>query len=374
MAGFKEQLAAANTAYILKMQGTSKEARNVLFRSMARLRDDRGENLLYTDEQLADYFGLEFDEVCEKRGIISSNGTQPTELSNLPLVIDGEGIYRRTVNRIKAHRQETPIVSLPKKGQILDDFFRPVLGEEKPPSHNPVHIQTSTDVSSVRPMEFAEPKQKADSGTIEDESLRRNIRNAFLRGFATGIFQTKNLGSKGEVYIGSGSQDEEKIDLLKKTFGKVGRIKDDRKEEVRVYLDSDEFDFVCNPEGDKDEIEKITQSRELFAPFVLGVLFAKLTRIESRVPIKDSNIAFKIPRAFRSHFGVVIGERRYWTSTKKYQILVKEPRRIFETLFNEPSVQSLPFFEDLVNSSFLHNRKIRLSNPQLDAGLTPQDK
>ncbi|MEK7186292.1 MAG: hypothetical protein AAB675_02930 [Patescibacteria group bacterium] len=359
MAGFKEKLAAANTAYILKMQGTSKEARNVLFRSMARLRDDRGENLLYTDEQLADYFGLGFDEVCERRGVISSNGTQPIELSNLPLVIDGEGIYRRTVKRIKARRHEATTVSLPKNGQIFDDIFRPALGEEEPPSHSPVHIQTSTDANSIKPMEFVEPKQKADSGIIEDESLRRNIRNAFLRGFATGIFQTKNLGSKGEVYIGSGSQDEEKIDLLRKTFGKVGRIKDDRKEEVRVYLDSDEFDFVCNPEGDKDEIEKITQSRELFAPFVLGVLFAKLTRIESRVPIKDSNIAFKIPRAFRSHFGVEIGERRYWTSTKKYQILVKEPRRIFEILFKEPSVQSLPFFEDLVNSSFLQNRKIR---------------
>ncbi len=191
---------------------------------------------------------------------------------------------------------------------------------------------------------------------------------AFFMGLALGDCSIEHIRwgkREGFVMVGTESAEGWKRQTLKQTIGTWGETRESFPE-VRIYVNSPKFDFMLNPLVDA----KFLAAKRRFAPFLLGILVARLSNQRHRLSLNNEALLRRIDRQFSTHFGFrmgnfrveqrnvkssngsVIGER-----SKVPVIVVRDPGQVFGALLQVRSVTSLPFLGGLGKISPNHSVK-----------------
>jgi len=177
--------------------------------------------------------------------------------------------------------------------------------------------------------------------------------NALFRGLALGNFQVNRTkwigGGEDFVMIGTQSNNQQQRERLKRTFGTWGTVRDSE-DMLRIYLHTPTFDFILDPLEDGKEITRILATKNLFTPFLLGVLGVRLSEQQNRISLTDKTLLNRINSYFIKHFGFSLGSIRSEKSGNKtiyYFIRISQVEEVFSALIQTKSGQELlPFLRD----------------------------
>ncbi|OGH16000.1 MAG: hypothetical protein A3C30_00930 [Candidatus Levybacteria bacterium RIFCSPHIGHO2_02_FULL_40_18] len=194
-----------------------------------------------------------------------------------------------------------------------------------------------------------------EEGNMRREEHRRHKltenERAFFMGLSFGDYQRRPSGyfGRNDLIIATQSVKASGMEMLRRTLGRYKMDELVSAKEYKVYVDLDEFGFFKKPES-----SSIPESKEQFAPFILGLLAAKLSEKEGRLTFNKQRwlLAIQIDIDFKKHFGFRLGSivrEHKGTSDETTTVYVRDIEKVLDALGNEESVSSLPFFEDVKN-------------------------
>ncbi|OGH18017.1 MAG: hypothetical protein A2868_02140 [Candidatus Levybacteria bacterium RIFCSPHIGHO2_01_FULL_40_15b] len=191
--------------------------------------------------------------------------------------------------------------------------------------------------------EFAFPEVRHDE-LPEDQ-------RAFFMGLALGDYQVSHLQWSGRNFVAvkTDSRNERKRQLLKRTVGTWGEVRENPRE-LRIYTESLKFDFMVKPQIRAEFLD----TRVRFAPFLLGMMTSRLTDRENRLSLPDEVLLERIHGRFLKHFGFRMGNFHVEPrgENKPVSVIqVKNPGEVFGALIQVNSVISLPFLVDIARIS-----------------------
>jgi len=185
---------------------------------------------------------------------------------------------------------------------------------------------------------------------VRQEELPENERSFFL-GLALGDFQMgeAHWGGREFVTVETESTKAYRRGLLRQTIGTWGEVHS-KALSLKIYLESPTFDFVREPIVSADFLD----AKSRYAPFLLGLLTARLSERENRLSLNNGDLLERIHRRFSRFFDFSLGRfetehkaNRSGGKTDVSVITVKHPGEVIAALISVPSVLKLPFLPAL---------------------------
>lgn len=185
------------------------------------------------------------------------------------------------------------------------------------------------------------------------EPLPENQR-AFFLGLALGDFTIEKIhwGDSTFIAVETESQKMYRRELLRQTIGTWGETHE-KSTGVRIYMDSPTFDFLLDPTVTSHTLD----AKIRYAPFLFGLMGARLSERDNRFSLADGKLLEKISKKFIDHFHFSLGsftvEHRVDRRERRNRvrdlpvITIKEPGKVFRSLAEVKSVCTLPFFRQL---------------------------
>lgn len=174
------------------------------------------------------------------------------------------------------------------------------------------------------------------------------------KAFFTGLFLTefsvedKKWDKENFMVVSCTSENPKRQELLKKTIGIKGEVIK-RSRDVKVYLPPKTFSFLSTkPDG------HYLQKKDRFAPFFYAFLLASLSDT-NRLSHENPQFIESLARQFEQFYGFRLGRIKHEKykgkrkeRKKRYAtVFIENPGGVFAALFQEKSVQGLPFINYL---------------------------
>lgn len=184
---------------------------------------------------------------------------------------------------------------------------------------------------------------------VRYDELPENEKSFFI-GLGLGDFQVgkSHWGSEGFITVATQSPKERKRQVLQKTLGTWGEVRDSS-DKLRVYVSSPTFNFMEEP----PVTPRFLDAKSRYAPFLLGMMTARLTERDSRISLHNDRMLGMIHTKFEGHFGFRMGnfridERQSPSGVDTLPVIeVRHPGEVLAALVEVPTVSTLPFFRDL---------------------------
>lgn len=181
---------------------------------------------------------------------------------------------------------------------------------------------------------------------VKEEPLAKNEQAFFMGLAANDTFQVKRVKILDREYITvatEATRNAKRKAVIRQIFGTWGEIRE-TKDETRVYLHSPTFDFMQASVVNSDFL----RAKALFAPFLRGFMLTRKTE-NNFIRFPDKKLLINLNKWFEVFFDLPLddffGKGRVDTNYLK----LTSPEKVMAALEQEKSVQTLPFYKELVN-------------------------